>query len=95
MGQSFGEEELFQLGPATALKWRSLARRGATLQRATEAALASYMANLETQGSALSDPRLAFAFCYLASHYGLGLVEAGTSIWRSSRSSTGPFTRAA
>ena len=37
--------------------------------------MSSYVANLEDQALPLSDPRLAFAFCYLASHYGLGLVE--------------------
>jgi hypothetical protein len=37
--------------------------------------LSSYVANLEDQESVLSEPRLAFAFCYLASHYGLGLVD--------------------
>lgn len=75
VGRRFGERELFHLAPAVALKFRSLPSRGATLKRATEAALCSYVANLETQGSVLSDPRLAFAFCYLASHYGLGLVD--------------------
>ena len=75
VGQSFGERELFHLAPAVALKFRSLPSRGATLKRATEAALSSYVANLESQGSMLSDPRLAFAFCYMASHYGLGLVD--------------------
>jgi hypothetical protein len=75
VGQRFGKRELFHLAPAVALKFRRLPCRGATLKRATEAALSSYVANLEDQGSALSDPRLAFAFCYLASHFGLGLVE--------------------
>jgi len=37
--------------------------------------LSSYVANLETHGWLFSDPGLAFAFCYLASHYGLGLVD--------------------
>ena len=75
VGQRFGERELFHLAPAVALKFRSLPSRGATLKRATEAALSSYVANLETHGWLFSDPRLAFAFCYLASHYGLGLVD--------------------
>ena len=75
VGQRFGEQELFHLAPAVALKFRSLPSRGAAVKRATEAALTSYVANVETQGSVLSDPRLAFAFCYLASHYGLGLVD--------------------
>ena len=77
-GQPFGEQELFHLAPAVALKFRKLPSRGATLRRATEAALSSYVANLEGQCAALSDPRLAFAFCYLASHYGLGLVDMAT-----------------
>ncbi len=74
VGQRFGERELFHFAPAVALKFRSLPRRG-NLKRATEAALSSYVANLESQASVLSDPRLSFAFCYLASHYGLGLVD--------------------
>ena len=40
--------------------------------------MGSYVANLDDQTAALSDPRLAFAFCYLASHYGLGLVDIAT-----------------
>ena len=74
VGRRFGEPELFHLAPAVALKFRGLPRR-ANLKRATEAALSSYVANLETNDAVLSDPRLAFSFCYLASHYGLGLVD--------------------
>ena len=77
-GQPFGEQELFHLAPAVALKFRNLPLRGPNLKRATEAALSSYVANLESQGSVLEDSWLAFAFCYLASHHGLGLVEVGT-----------------
>ncbi len=77
-GHRFGERELFHLAAAVALKFRHLPSRGRTLKRATEAALSSYVANLDDQGSVLSDPRLAFAFCYLASHHGLGLVERAT-----------------
>ena len=78
VGHRFGEEQLFHLAPAVALKFRDLPARKVTLKRATEAALSSYVANRERQASVLSDPRLAFAFCYLASHYGLGLVEVAT-----------------
>lgn len=45
---------------------------------ATEAALTSYVANKEGQSAALSGPQLAFAFCYLASHFGIGFVGAAT-----------------
>ena len=44
---------------------------------ATEAALSSYVASQEQAGCAFDDPYLAFAFCYLASHFGLGLVSEG------------------
>jgi hypothetical protein len=77
-GHRFGEEQLFHLAPAVALKFRGLAARSATLKRATDAALSSYVANQEPHGPVLQDPRLAFAFCYLASHYGLGLVTIAT-----------------
>jgi hypothetical protein len=74
VGQRFGERELFHLAPVVALKFRGLPRR-ANLNRATEAALSSYVANLGTERAVLSDPRLAFSFCYLVSHYELGLVD--------------------
>ncbi len=74
-GQDFWERELFYLAPAVALKFRGLPSRGHKLKRASEAALASYTANLEEHGSTFADPRLSFAFCYLASHYGLGVVD--------------------
>ena len=75
VGRKFGEQELFHLAPAVALKFWGLPMGDARLKRVTEAALASYVANMEGQSATLSDPRLAFAFCYLASHFGLGLVE--------------------
>ena len=78
VGREFGEQELFHLAPAVALKFRGLPMGDARLKRATEAALTSYVAIEEGQSAALSDPRLAFAFCYLASHFALGLVEAAT-----------------
>ena len=78
VGQPFGEEELFHLAPAVALKFRGLPLGGLALRRATEAALSSYVANEERHGSMLSDPRRAFAFCYMAGHYGLDLVDEAT-----------------
>ena len=77
-GHPFTERELFHLAAAVAVKFRNLPSRNATLKRATEAALSSYVANEHSHGAPLSDPRLAFAFCYLASHHGLGLVDKTT-----------------
>lgn len=72
----FGEHELFHLAPVVTLKFRGLPRSSRRLGRATEAALASYVANREDSPGVFKRPHLAFAFCYLASHYGLGLVSA-------------------
>jgi hypothetical protein len=72
----FGESELFQLAPAVTLKFRGFPQSGRARGRATEAALASYVVNRDDRPGVFKDPHLAFAFCYFASHYGLGLVSA-------------------
>ena len=76
---AFGEEQLFHLAPAVAVKFRDGAARGARLKQATKAALSSYVVTLEGRKATLSDPRLAFAFCLLASHFWLGLLDAATA----------------
>jgi hypothetical protein len=72
----FGESELFHLAPAVTLKFRGFPQSGRAAGRATEAALASYVMNRDERPGVFKNPHLAFAFCYLASHYGLGLVSA-------------------
>lgn len=74
-GARFGEVELFHLAPVVALKLRGLPRSGRRLARTTEAALASYVANRGRHPEVFANPHLSFAFCYLASHYGLGLLD--------------------
>ena len=74
VGARFGEVELFHLAPAVALKLRGLPRSRRRLSRATEAALASYIANRDDNPEVFANPHLSFAFCYLASHHGLGLL---------------------
>ena len=74
VGASFGAEELFHLGPVTALKFRGMRRSKQIARQITEAALASYAAT-ESEGSgSLKDPRVAFAFTYLTSHFALNLL---------------------
>jgi hypothetical protein len=74
VGASFGHGELFHLGPVTALKFRGMRRSKRTAREITEAALASYVAT-ESEGSgSLADPRVAFAFTYLTSHFALNLL---------------------
>ncbi len=64
-------KDLFHLAPHVATKFRGLpeSRR----QEAVEAALSTYVAS-EHRTPALREPYVAFALCYLASHYGLDLV---------------------
>jgi len=75
---TFGESELFHLAASIAVKFRGLRSDEKTLEQATEAALITYVANIAEQKETLTDPRLAFALCYLASHYGLELVGTAT-----------------
>lgn len=80
----FGEVLGEPFRDATCSIWRllwlssSAAIRGRARREksADEAALASYAANVRVNRSVLKDPRLAFALCYLASHYGLRLLTA-------------------
>lgn len=73
-GASFGVGELFHLGPVTAFKFRGMRRSKRIAREITEAALASYVAT-ESEGSgSLTDPRVAFAFTYLTSHFALNLL---------------------
>ncbi len=68
------QPDIFHLAPHVAIKFRGLpeSKRAA----AVEAALTTYVAS---EGSApRTDPKLAFALCYLASHFGLGLVSEET-----------------
>jgi hypothetical protein len=74
VGARFGEVELFHLAPSVALKLRGLPRSRRKLSRATEAALASYIANRDANPEVFANPHLSFAFSYLASHHGLGLL---------------------
>lgn len=74
-GEPFGETELFHLAPTVALKLRGLPRSARKLARATEAALASYIATRDGNPEVFESPHLSFAFCYLASHHGLGLLD--------------------
>jgi hypothetical protein len=73
VGEMPSENKLFHLAPRVAVKFRRLPP--SRIDVATEAALSSYVASQELTRSAFDDPYLAFAFCYLASHFGLGLIS--------------------
>ena len=73
-GASFGADELFHLGPVTALKRRGMRRSKRIVREITEATLASYVATASEGSGSLTDPRVAFAFTYLTSHFALNLL---------------------
>ena len=74
VGAPFGAAELFHLGPLTALKFRGIRRSKRIEREITEAALGSYVVNESEGEGLLTDPRVAFAFTYLASHFALNLL---------------------
>jgi hypothetical protein len=73
-GTSFSAAELFHLGPVTALKFRGKRPSKRAVREITEAALASYVATASEGTGSLTDPRVAFAFTYLTSHFALNLL---------------------
>ena len=70
---------LFHLAPLTCLKFRGLDYRDEKLRtRVTEGALATYVANSDPDGidhGLEQRPLLAFAMCYVTSHYVLDLID--------------------
>lgn len=75
VGQPMSEEDLFHLGPAVCLKVRGVKSSKSTLKRATDTALSSYVATKDIVGNLFDVPQMSFAFCYVASHLGLGFVN--------------------
>jgi hypothetical protein len=73
--QVITEKDLFHMAPAVCLKFRGLKRSDKLLKKVTEAALTSYFATRDVVGDLMDIPQMAFAFCYLASHFGLDLVD--------------------
>jgi hypothetical protein len=74
VGQVITEKDLYHMAPAVCLKFRGFKQSDKLLKKATDAALSSYVATRDLVGDLLEIPQIAFAFCYLASHYGLDLV---------------------
>lgn len=79
VGQKIEPKDLFHLGPPVCLKFRGVKSSKKNLKRATEAALSSYVATKEIVGDLFDIPQMSFAFCYLASHFGLELIEENLS----------------
>jgi len=74
-GQPIEEKDLFHLAPAVCLKFRGVKPTKKKLNKVNEVALSSYVASRDSVGPILDDPHVSFAFCYLASHFALHLVD--------------------
>ena len=74
-GVTITEKELFHLAPRVCLKFRGMGQTKKNVKKATDAALSSYVATKDTAPESMADPQMAFAFCYIASHFGMGLVR--------------------
>ncbi len=74
-GTKTKESDLFHMAPMVCLKFRGIAATKTNEQKATEAALSSYVANENANDGILKRPAMGFAFCYVLAHYGLGLVD--------------------
>ncbi len=75
VGTLIRESDLFHLAPHVCLRFRGIKRTPSAQKKVTEAALASYVATTSRLPGELADPRVAFAFCYLAAHFGLDLLS--------------------
>ena len=76
------KKDLFHLAPAVCLRFRGLEQKK-NIKKVTEAALSSSVATLDTAPEAMVDPQMAFAFCYIASHFGMGFVTDEEATGRS------------
>ena len=75
VGKNIEEKDLFHMAPDICLKFRGVKKTKSNLKKVTEAVLSSYTATKELIGQILDDPHISFAFCYLAGHFALGLVD--------------------
>ena len=75
IGRTVTENDLFHFSPMICLKFRGIKESKSHLNRAKEAALSSYVATEEVAGELFDVPQMAFAFCYVASHLGLGMFN--------------------
>ena len=82
VGTRITEADLFHLAPLVCLKFRGRATAGEEADRVTKGALANYVVNTGPEARArglTSNPQMAFALCYVASHLILGLVDEVTA----------------
>lgn len=74
-GKEMSESDLFHMAPLVCLKFRDLINSEECQTNARDAALGSYIANKDAGNRNLDDPVMAFSFCYILAHFGLGLLS--------------------
>ncbi len=72
------EREFFHLAPSLCLKFRGIKTTEDNLKMATDTALSSFVATKDSVDNLFEISQMAFAFCYLACHFGLDLVDKNT-----------------
>lgn len=75
VGANIREADIFHTAPSVCLKFRGIKVSNTALEKATNAALANYVVNQEREPDVFAKSHLAFAFCYLAAHLGVDLVD--------------------
>jgi hypothetical protein len=81
-GGKVTDADLFHLAPVVCLKFRGRKLTGKEADRVTKGALANYVANTGPEADVKgleSQPKLAFALCYVAAHLILDLVDEETA----------------
>ena len=74
-GKEILESDLFHMAPLVCLKFRDLISSAECQEKAKNAAMGSYIANKEAGNRNMDDPLMAFSFCYIIAHFGLGLLN--------------------
>ena len=81
-GTNVADADLFHLAPLVCLKFRGRESTGKEADKVTKGALANYVVNTgpdaSVQGLA-SNPKMAFALCYVSAHLVLELVDEETA----------------
>ena len=78
-GVEITDRGLFHLAPIVCIKFSGIERTTKKLKTVTEAALSTYVANEQVHGDTLEHSIMAFALCYVVSHYALGLIDEKSS----------------
>lgn len=74
LGDSTTSGKLYTIAPNVCAKFRGLPSSGAKFSSARDTALQSFVASSEVFEEAFECPEVAFAFCYVTSHFGYELL---------------------